>query len=65
LRGDRGGEDQLWRGLQPRAYKRTTVPGEHPVESPDLIGRDFTAGPGGGHQPGERLVGDITYLRNR
>jgi putative transposase len=49
--------------VQPRAYKRTTVPGEHPVESPDLIGRDFTAGPDGGHQPGERLVGDITYLR--
>lgn len=49
------------RGLkacQPRAYKRTTVPGEEPVTSPDLIGRDFTA-PG----PGQRLVGDITYLR--
>ena len=29
--------------VQPRAYKRTTVPGEHPVEHPDLIGRDFTA----------------------
>ena len=52
--------------VQPRAYKRTTVPGEHPVESPDLIDRDFTAGPGGGaraYLPGERLVGDITYLR--
>src|SRR5664279_2709429 len=49
--------------VQPRAYKRTTVPGEHPVESPDLIARDFTAGPDGGHQPGERLVGDITYLK--
>jgi putative transposase len=44
--------------VQPRAYKRTTVPGEHPVESPDLIGRDFTA-----PAPGQRLVGDITYLR--
>jgi putative transposase len=53
--------------VQPRAYKRTTVPGGHPVASPDLIGRDFAAGPGSGggagHQPGERLVGDITYLR--
>jgi transposase InsO family protein len=55
--------------VQPRAYTRTTVPGEHPVASPDLIERDFTAGPGSGpgggagHQPGERLVGDITYLR--
>jgi putative transposase len=46
------------RACQPRAYKRTTVPGEQPVPSPDLIGRDFTAG-----QPGQRLVGDITYLK--
>jgi transposase InsO family protein len=28
------------------------------VESPDLIGRDFTA-----ERPGTRLVGDITYLK--
>jgi putative transposase len=46
------------RACQPRAYKRTTMPGEEPVTIPDLIGRDFTA-PG----PGQRLVGDITYLR--
>jgi transposase InsO family protein len=46
------------RACQPRAYKRTTVPGEQPVTSPDLIGRDFTA-----TTPGTRLVGDITYLR--
>jgi len=46
------------RACQPRAYKRTTVPGEQPVTSPDLIGRDFTA-----PAPGQRLVGDITYLR--
>lgn len=46
------------RAVQPRAYKRTTVAGEHPVGSPDLIGRDFTA-----PAPGQRLVGDITYLR--
>jgi putative transposase len=43
---------------QPRAYKRTTIPGEQPHDSPDLIGREFTAG-----APGQRLVGDITYLR--
>jgi putative transposase len=43
---------------QPRAYKRTTVPGEQPVSTPDLIERDFTA-----PAPGTRLVGDITYLR--
>jgi transposase InsO family protein len=46
------------RACQPRAYKRTTVPGEEPVSSPDLIGRDFTA-----QAPGTRLVGDITYLK--
>ena len=45
-------------GCQPRAYKRTTVPGEEPVHSPDLIDRDFTAA-----APGQRFVGDITYLR--
>jgi putative transposase len=46
------------RACQPRAYKRTTVPGEQPPASPDLIGRDFTA-----TAPRTRLVGDITYLR--
>src|SRR5256885_2180529 len=46
------------RACQPRAYRRTTVPGEHPVASPDLIDRDFTA-----TEPGTRLVGDITYLK--
>ncbi len=46
------------RACQPRAYKRTTVPGEQPPASPDLIGRDFTAA-----GPGQRLVGDITYLK--
>ena len=40
---------------QPRAYKTTTVVGEEPVTSPDLIGREFTA-----PAPGQRLVGDIT-----
>jgi putative transposase len=43
---------------QPRAYKRTTIAGDQPTVSPDLIGRDFTAA-----IPGQRLVGDITYLR--
>lgn len=50
--------EQGLRACQPRAYKRTTVPGEEPVTSPDLIGRDFTA-----TAPGQRLVGDITYLK--
>jgi transposase InsO family protein len=43
---------------QPRAYKRTTVPGEQPVHSPDLVAREFSA-----DAPGTRLVDDITYLR--
>ena len=46
------------KAVQPRGYKRTTVPGEDPVESADLLDRDFAAG----GAPGERLVGDITYL---
>jgi len=44
--------------VQPRAYKRTTLPGTAPTSAPDLIDRDFTA-----TGPGQRLVGDITYLR--
>jgi putative transposase len=46
------------KACQPRAYKRTTLPGAQPVDSPDLIGREFTAA-----VPGTRLVGDITYLK--
>jgi putative transposase len=46
------------KACQPRAYRRTTVPGEQPIHSPELIERDFTA-----EQPGTRLVGDITYLK--
>jgi putative transposase len=46
--------------VQPRGYRRTTIPGEQPVEAPDLLQRDFDPASGG---PGERLVGDITYLR--
>jgi putative transposase len=43
---------------QPRAYKRTTLPGGQPVDSPDLLEGDFST-----TEPGQRLVGDITYLR--
>jgi transposase InsO family protein len=46
------------RACQPRAYKRTTVPGEQPESSPDRLERDFAAS-----GPGQRLVGDITYLK--
>src|SRR4051812_28273584 len=44
--------------VQPRAYKRTTLPGDAPRPAPDLLERNFTA-----TAPGTRLVGDITYLR--
>src|SRR3954467_489218 len=44
--------------VQPRAYKRTTLPGQDQLPAPDLLERDFTA-----EAPGQRLVGDITYLR--
>jgi len=47
------------KAIQPRAYKVTTVPGEELVRLPDLVGRDFDPA---GCAPGERLVGDITYL---
>jgi putative transposase len=46
------------RACQPRAYRRTTLHGEQPVATADLLERDFTA-----PAPGQRLVGDITYLR--
>jgi putative transposase len=44
--------------VQPRAFKVTTAAGEDDYMPLDLIGRDFTAA-----APGQRLVGDITYLR--
>ncbi len=46
------------RGRHPRAWKRTTIPGEQPVPAPDLIGRAFTA-----DAPNTRWCGDITYVK--
>lgn len=43
---------------QPRAYRTTTKADPAAAATPDLVGRDFTA-----ERPGQRLVGDITYLR--
>ena len=48
------------KAVQPRAYRVTTRRGEDPFPVPDLLGREFTAGVG---TAGDRLVGDITYLR--
>lgn len=45
-------------GRHPKAWKRTTVHGDHPVSAPDLIGRDFTAA-----APNQRWCGDITYVK--
>lgn len=45
-------------GRHPRAWKRTTVPGERSVPAPDLLGRDFTA-----QRPNTRWCGDITYIK--
>ncbi|MBO0884578.1 MAG: IS3 family transposase [Mycobacterium sp.] len=43
--------------VQPKPYKRTTVPGEADPAVADLVCRDFTA-----ERPGIKLVGDITYI---
>lgn len=65
-REDEDVSDELVRGLmrelglvacQPRPYKPvTTVPGDE-EGIPDLVARDFTA-----DAPGQKLVGDITYI---
>jgi putative transposase len=44
--------------VQPRAWKKTTVPGEVAEEVSDHLERDFTA-----EAPGRVAVGDITYLK--
>jgi transposase InsO family protein len=43
--------------VQPKPYKRTTIPGEADPAVADLVRRDFTA-----QRPGAKLVGDITYI---
>ena len=45
------------RGYQKKRRVRTTIPEPSPAKVPDLLKRDFTA-----DAPGERYVGDITYL---
>lgn len=47
--------------IQPRAYKKTTIRGENPNEYVlDLVEQDFAPSH---YEPGEVLVGDITYLK--
>ena len=43
--------------VQPKPYKRTTIPAEADPAVPDLVARDFTA-----DRPGVKLVGDITFI---
>ncbi len=64
--GHRLSRKRVWRlmkaaGLQgrhPKAWKRTTTPGEGPVPAPDLIGRAFSAA-----EPNRKWCGDITYIK--
>ena len=64
--GRRVARKRVWRlmratGLQgrhPRAWKKTTIHGDAPVDAPDLIGRDFTAS-----KPNQRWCGDISYAK--
>lgn len=65
-RGHRVARKRVWRlmqalGLQgrhPKAWRRTTVPGEQPVPAPDLISRNFHV-----DAPNEQWCGDITYIK--
>ena len=44
------------RGRHPRAWKKTTIAGQRPVDAPDLIGQNFSAA-----VANTRWCGDITY----
>jgi transposase InsO family protein len=65
-RGVRVAAKRVWRlmkaaglrGRHPKAWKKTTVAGQRPVDAPDLIGQNFTAA-----EPNIRWCGDITYVR--
>jgi transposase InsO family protein len=45
-------------GRHPKAWRRTTAPGERPIPAPDLLGQDFTAA-----EPDTKWCGDITYIK--
>ncbi|MFF3159672.1 transposase [Streptomyces sp. NPDC057910] len=42
---------------QPKPWRATTIPDDDPPNVRDFLGRDFTAA-----APGQKLVGDITYI---
>lgn len=64
--GERVSAKRVWRlmkaagleGRHPKAWRRTTLPGDRPVAAPDLFGRDFTA-----QAPNQKWCGDITYIK--
>ena len=63
LRVGRGRVERLMRaaglrGRHPKAWKKTTLPGDKPVPAPDRIGRNFTA-----DRPNQKWCGDITYIK--
>jgi transposase InsO family protein len=66
VRGWRVARKRVWRlmrdaglcGRHPRAWKRTTIAGQRPIDAPDLLEQDFTA-----DKPNTRWCGDITYIR--
>jgi putative transposase len=66
VRGVRVAAKRVWRlmraaglrGRHSRAWKKTTIAGQRPIDAPDLIGQDFTA-----DAPNTRWCGDITSVR--
>jgi putative transposase len=65
-RGARVATKRVWRlmkaanlrGRHPRAWKKTTVAAQRPIDAPDLIGQNFTA-----TEPNTRWCEDITYIQ--
>ena len=51
------------RGRHPRAWRKTTIAGQRPVDAPDLIGQDLSGKTLLLRQPTPRWCGDITYVR--
>lgn len=64
--GHRLGLKRVWRlmraaglrGRHPKAWKRTTITGNRPVNAPDLIGRQFSA-----EAQDQKWCGDVTYVK--
>src|SRR5262249_16707213 len=65
-RGHKLSHKRVWRlmkvaglgGRHPKAWRRTTIGGDKPVNAPDLIGRKFHA-----DRPNQKWTSDITYVK--